>query len=200
MFTSQPSAQSRRKGFTLTEMAIVLGVIGAMLGGIWAASAAAYNSMKLSQAQKDLLTLVQNVRSLYAARGSFPYQPADIDYTLAFANASVIPADMIVPGGVNPVVDAWGDRVTVTTQSNYGGSLKATNRFEITFWGMSQASCYPFITQTVNSAAASNGLTFIGNDAVGSYGDGTGSLGPITSVTEATFQNCSQNTILQYSM
>src|SRR5882757_10048711 len=55
-----------KRGFTLTEIAIVLGIIGLILGAIWAAASSVYNNLKANQAQQGILSAAQAVRSLYA--------------------------------------------------------------------------------------------------------------------------------------
>src|ERR1700740_210314 len=64
--TYRSEAGARKRGFTLTEIAIVLGIIGLILGAIWVAAAAVYNNMRTSKATTEILTAVQNVRALYA--------------------------------------------------------------------------------------------------------------------------------------
>src|SRR5690349_11023145 len=58
-----------KRGFTLTEIAIVLGIVGLILGAIWVAAAAVYNNLRTSKGTTELLTVVQNVRALYATSG-----------------------------------------------------------------------------------------------------------------------------------
>lgn len=54
------------RGFTLTEIAIVLGIVGLVLGAIWVAAASVYSNFRLGSANKDLILITQNVRALYA--------------------------------------------------------------------------------------------------------------------------------------
>jgi prepilin-type N-terminal cleavage/methylation domain-containing protein len=58
------------RGFTLTEIAIVLGIIGLILGAIWAAASAVYTNMKNSQGQQGITATAQSVRSMFAASGN----------------------------------------------------------------------------------------------------------------------------------
>lgn len=67
-----PQTQSRkregqRRGFTLTEIAIVLGIIGLILGAVWAAASAVYSNMRTSQAEQGITATAQAVRSMFAA-------------------------------------------------------------------------------------------------------------------------------------
>src|SRR6202000_3454343 len=63
--SAKPVAK-RKRGFTLTEIAIVLGIIGLILGAIWAAASSVYANLKANAAQQGVLAAAQAVRSLYA--------------------------------------------------------------------------------------------------------------------------------------
>ena len=52
----------RKKGFTLTEIAIVLGIIGLILGAIWVAAASVYQNQRIGHANTALLHTAQSVR------------------------------------------------------------------------------------------------------------------------------------------
>jgi prepilin-type N-terminal cleavage/methylation domain-containing protein len=70
MFTNmrriRQTEYKHKRGFTLTEIAIVLGIIGLILGAIWVAASAVYTNMRTSKATTELLTIAQNVRAMYA--------------------------------------------------------------------------------------------------------------------------------------
>ena len=67
---NRPSLSHHRssQGFSLTEVAIVLGVIGMIMGGIWVALSAGTEYYHREQAAEQIGIVVNNVRSLYAAR------------------------------------------------------------------------------------------------------------------------------------
>jgi len=56
-----------RKAFSLIEAAIVLGVIGLVIGGIWAAAASFSLSYKINQTYAGLLIAVQEYRKTYSS-------------------------------------------------------------------------------------------------------------------------------------
>jgi type II secretory pathway pseudopilin PulG len=58
--------RQRRRAFTLTEIAIVLGIVGLILGAIWAAASAVYANLKVSQAQQGIVFAAQQTRALFA--------------------------------------------------------------------------------------------------------------------------------------
>lgn len=50
-------------GFTLTEMALVLGIVGLVLGGVWVGARSLNDNLKIKSASEALQTIVQNIRS-----------------------------------------------------------------------------------------------------------------------------------------
>jgi len=61
------------RGFTLTEVAIVLCIISIILGGIWAYTSSMKNNLKHEQFTQLLGTLTNNVRGSYAGRAAFDH-------------------------------------------------------------------------------------------------------------------------------
>lgn len=58
------------KGFSIVELAIVLGVIGTIIGGIWTYANIAYENIRREQAFESVVASVSNVRAYYQAQGS----------------------------------------------------------------------------------------------------------------------------------
>lgn len=54
-----------RKGFNLIETAIVLGVVGLVIGGIWVAASAAYDRQKSNELASTILRMVDGTRTLF---------------------------------------------------------------------------------------------------------------------------------------
>lgn len=59
-----------RAGFSLVEVAIVLAVIGIVLAGIWVYASRAFESEHRQRALEEMITVVNNIRSLYAGQAS----------------------------------------------------------------------------------------------------------------------------------
>ena len=101
----QTRQANARAGFNLIEAAIVLGIVGLIVGGIWAAASSAYENMRQQTASKQLLSLVGNIRNYY--------QNANIDWgTLATpaANATFV-----------ELTEAQQDRVLAALEYDFPG-------------------------------------------------------------------------------
>jgi len=93
-----PILQSRARktrGFTLTEAAIVLGIVGLILGAIWVAAAAVYENMRTNRANEQILKVAQAVRSLYASSPTMNVGGENVDVTTALVSAGIFPTDML---------------------------------------------------------------------------------------------------------
>jgi prepilin-type N-terminal cleavage/methylation domain-containing protein len=105
-------ARATKRGFTLTEIAIVLGIIGLILGAIWTAAAAVYSNQKINTAQSAIMTVIQGARSLYAT-SSTTGDAVGTDETPALIAAGVFPANLAIGGGTTP----WGASSTFKVYS-----------------------------------------------------------------------------------
>ena len=79
--------KSCRRAFTLTELAIVLGIVGVIMGGIYTASSSSQSQVILNQSVDQLGTIVNNVRSYYSGRQA----PAPANCPASFASAYSLP-------------------------------------------------------------------------------------------------------------
>jgi hypothetical protein len=64
-----------RRGFNLIEAAIVLGVIGLVIGGIWVAAASVADNQRVSATSAGLLSTCQSIQRVFpkaTARASGP--------------------------------------------------------------------------------------------------------------------------------
>ncbi len=61
--SGQSSAQTRRHGFTLTEIAIVLGIIGLILGAVWKAASSVYQSANVTTLQQQMGVYLASMRT-----------------------------------------------------------------------------------------------------------------------------------------
>jgi len=146
-----------KRGFTLTEIAIVLGIVGLILGAIWVAAAAVYNNLRTSKGTTELLTVTQNVRALYATSGL-----VDPNANMAVGNKNLAGnALTYVQGGmfpndtlnnVNPTLatsatDPWGGTISIQSAQDVNGV--ANDSFYVVFDQVPQQACISMLTSNV---------------------------------------------------
>jgi hypothetical protein len=136
-----------KRGFNLIEAAIVLGVVGLVLGGIWVAASAVQSNVRKSDGSKGLLQIVQNVRNLYANQS-----PAPATITTQLINARAIPADFI--NGSN-ALNPWNGAVTVAL-----AGPGPANSIQVVYAAMPRDVCIEVTTRNTREASAT-GLTQI---------------------------------------
>lgn len=164
-FTLNQPNYSKNQGFNLIEAAIVLGIIGLVIGGIWIAASEAGQSRKINKTIEGLVTTVKNVQQLISARDA-----ETIGYSISITNtlnaAKAFPANWIMS--------------STSVQSEYGG-IGVTNyitpsRFDFTMRGFPAPDCITLIVRLTNIQVTSGGRA--------SYSTGIG-LGLIQVVTTA---------------
>lgn len=126
------------KGFNLIEAAIVLGVVGLVIGGIWVAAAAVQQNLRETDASKGLIQIVQNTRALFY--GQSPTATATITTDLIAANA--IPANFIINS--TTARDPWNGAVAVRIA---GASF---DKLEVDYVAVPQSSCISLTSKNTN--------------------------------------------------
>lgn len=87
-----------KKGFNLIETAIVIGVVGLVIGGIWVAASAVNDHFKVSQTAKDVLSICDSTTRVFNMVSSGAGRN-DLMATIA-ADAGVLPETWVVNGAV----------------------------------------------------------------------------------------------------
>ena len=140
--------RAARRAFTLTELAIVLGIMSIALGGIWVAGAKVWEDYQAYRTQSYVLQTVQNIREYYASK-SLDLMPrgttAPYLITPALDAALVLPVDMRVnKNAANGVLrHPFGGNFLVVRDCSGGVApcTPDTNSFRIRLEGLSQGAC-----------------------------------------------------------
>ena len=171
----------RQRGFNLIEAAIVLGVVGLVIGGIWVAAAAVQENLRNGDASKGLIQIVQNVRNLYY--GQTPTATATITTDLISANA--IPSNFI--SNSTTATNPWNGAIAVRiTGASY-------DQIQIDYVSVPKSSCIALTSQNTNISTGT-GLSSVIIDATTGGTDATITTFPLTPTTAAA--DCgSTNTI-----
>jgi prepilin-type N-terminal cleavage/methylation domain-containing protein len=124
---------SRARGFTLTELALVLGIIGIIIGAIWTAASSVYENNRTARANRQVLAIITSFKSIF---GITRVNIADwTDITALAINNQFMPADMIVPGNTSNGIGPWSSS-TVNVYSYQSG-----NGIIILYQGLNQVAC-----------------------------------------------------------
>ncbi len=154
-----------RAGFSLVELAIVIGVFVTMLAGIWAIVRNVQESARVDQAAHQITSVVNGVRALY--QGKAQISGAWDTLTNDLIARGAIPADMKRPGTSSPNLRAdhpWG-----AAGGNDGGFRVApaadNTSFYIYLYDLSERSCIAMAAKVASLTGATGlmGVAVNGN-------------------------------------
>lgn len=95
--------QSRERGFNLIEAAIVLAVVGLVIGGIWVGAASVSRRLKISRLASDMFAIVEATHRL-VTYANYPTSWGSDNITSFARNAGIIPSDYSIdPNGYFPL-------------------------------------------------------------------------------------------------
>lgn len=123
---------SKKSGFSLIEAAIVLAIIGLVIGGIWIAAAKVTEERLITKTIADIILTVKNVQGLMSRSTADAIGDTYIHPTIR--NAGGFPADWI-NGSV--IRDPFGGVVTLRSIPNGIN----TARFDFTITAVPPAAC-----------------------------------------------------------
>ena len=144
-----------RQGFTLTEIALVLGIIGLILSVIWGGASKVYDTIKINKAISEVDAIIQNARNFYG--NSYTFDPGVL--TTAFVAGNIFPSDT-VSGGIpfNPwhttstISSTPGAGIDVGSQVGWGGCPHPATSLQIVFWGLPQQQSISMLAHYIGSS------------------------------------------------
>jgi prepilin-type N-terminal cleavage/methylation domain-containing protein len=147
---------AKNKGFTLIELAIVLGVFAVIVAGIWMVVAVVYENVHQYQANRQIQTMVQNIRQLQQRITHFDTSNLS-ELTASLDNQAAFPLEMRVSegtanGNLNHPWSTSGNAVHVYS--------RAATEFGIEFTGLPRKVCIQIATKM--SGGEITGMTGIG--------------------------------------
>jgi prepilin-type N-terminal cleavage/methylation domain-containing protein len=123
------------RGFTLTELAIVIGIIGLILGAIWTAAGMVNSANKTQKAMSDVSFILQNYRSLFPRGVDTGSGWADITcqgVTSGFFPASTMNSAACYPGLTSTYpIPPWGGYYQVWGYQSWQGIIIVINGLTI---------------------------------------------------------------------
>jgi type II secretory pathway pseudopilin PulG len=118
----QGNGRAQKRGFSLVEAAIVLAVVGGVIGGIWTASAKLHQERQLNQAVSDMLIVSNNIRRIYKGFDLSGYIRLD---TKAAYDAGIFEGSSIKVNNYNAPSDQI---LNIRADYLYNGPYGITNR------------------------------------------------------------------------
>jgi type II secretory pathway pseudopilin PulG len=183
--TIPPVLHSRahpRIGFTLTEIAIVILIIGAIIAAIWIAAAQMHEKSLITQAQSEFGTITQNMTGMlqggYGVSAAAlpcggPTPPGGCDITGAMINAGMIPQWMVANGvATNP----WGGGGVFL---RWMSDLPRTYR--LSFYAVSMEGCLGLVALVANCTPGQSGCPV--NISSDGFSPGVGYVAPVLSMS-----------------
>jgi prepilin-type N-terminal cleavage/methylation domain-containing protein len=182
-------------GFTLTEVAIVLGIVGLLLAAIWSAAASVYSNHKASKTTTELLAISQKVKSIAAMSGTVD-TTGNSDMTLSVTDAKnyayiqmgVFPADMVTSG--KAAINAWNGGVAITQATN----VIAGDSFIVAFDALPQTACETLLVSNTEVGTGA-GLLAVGGGTAGTIPSATTTTFPVVSSVAETLCTKTSNAI-----
>jgi hypothetical protein len=85
---------SGRDAFSLAEVAIVMGVAGIILAGLWSYVSTGMENARIEKAKEEIFAIVQNIRGYYGGQAGMPTLTTDL-ITAQLAAAGIFPDDIL---------------------------------------------------------------------------------------------------------
>ncbi len=112
-----------RRGFSLTELAIVLGVIGVIISGIWIATVAGRQSARISQANEAVTEIVTGVRAAYGSQSAITGNTQIVVPYLDKTGSLPAPVTRTTPTTCNAVAANYADTPWGNAAADVCGTL-----------------------------------------------------------------------------
>lgn len=148
--------EKHKKGFSLLELLLVLGIIAALVVGAFIVYPKVRSSQQAEQESKNIATIKANLLSLYAPVADV----TGVSNTVAI-NAQIFPDNMLVKSGstVSDVVNSFKGKVTINS-TNYASMGKVF--FNISYQNVPQEVCAKLVSAV---SGTMDQITIAGNTA-----------------------------------
>lgn len=152
-------------GFTLTEIAIVLGITGLIMSAIWAATSSFYQNYLTQQASNEITTIINGVLKM----GGWPNFSGATGPTLV--DSGIIPPQFVtnnssICGEVATappcVTNPWGGSIALGVAAGSHFSSVANGAGYIYMTGLNASQCTTVLFNVGNLLASNYGLILMG--------------------------------------
>lgn len=156
----RPTLSASKRGMSLIEVSIVLGVIGAAIGGIWVVYSNSQQSLASSRLYQQTVQTVKQVRDYYSGRALPSGAIASGTFTSTLRTGGIFAEDMCpadcVAAGSATVYNALGGTATASVPAT-------SNQFEMVYTRVSNRACINLGLQLSARADESGLLSYAAN-------------------------------------
>ena len=156
-----------QRGFNLIEAAIVLGVVGLVIGGIWVAASAVMAKQRQSETTRGVLQAIEAVRKSWpagASPGAAGSTPGLGNYNAYAISAGIFPSNWVSGSTIH---DPWGKPIMFDYGATGWGGAYA-NLWVLELSNVDQADCYNIVPALIEGMGRANSIQSIW---VGEVGD-----------------------------
>ncbi|MDP9195958.1 MAG: type II secretion system GspH family protein [Pseudomonadota bacterium] len=127
------------RGFTLLEMAVVLGIVGLIIAAIWIISGRVMEQRRVSNSAEQVLKIVDNMRTYYSGKPDVPVRNLNNELW----DQGIFPSDIRGPErGI--LMNYWGGRINL-----FG--VAPGDRFRIATDHLPRSSCIRLVLATMST-------------------------------------------------
>jgi type II secretory pathway pseudopilin PulG len=169
-----PFQAYKKRGFTLTEIGIVLGVVGLVLASIWGAMAHVSASNKAQEAVGQIQTILSGYQTMFVDH-AVDSGSGQVDITAMGTNANIFPNEMVKTGAV---LNPWGGTVTIWGDQANDGII-------ISYYGIPSSACVALASS--EATAANLILSYVGKSGTSPHLVNYATKSPMTSTQITTY-------------
>ena len=138
----QINRRRRHRGFTLTEIAIVLGIMGLIIGAVWTAASGTRNAQKNNDAVTELQTIVGNVSSMLL--GQSLGAPVLTNATTSLNTAGAVTSAYYTSGSSYGTTPFGGASAFAVWENP---TATPSRVFRMSFYNVTMSGCIALLTQ-----------------------------------------------------
>lgn len=161
------------RGFSLIESAIVLAVVGLVIGGIWVAAASVSENWKVEETIQGIFSTVKNIQRNVSINDGLTIGGGGVDITNSIIAMGGFPADWVQNGQIKTPLNG-----SIRVQNYAGGN---DSRFDFVVTGVPRSSCIKLAVRITTLAAQ------VQSQGIGSYKDTLGYIYVNASLNTSVF-------------
>lgn len=138
-----------KKGYSLLELVLVLGIITALIVGAFIVYPKVSSTMRVNKELKNISTVINGLSNIYKGKTDL----SGISTVVAI-NAKLIPDDMLIPGNSAYFKNTWGGMVSIGSNSTSTGTATVWDTIELYEYSIPSSDCAKFVKAIYDEFAA----------------------------------------------